>query len=219
MAMTSRYQRIVGLGVLDILPTELRTRIYKAYFSGRIIQAERNGLGMRYHKRYSRGLLLVSRTVYQEARPFEERADVDLDLQSVVNLFLPASLAKHCTLLRIADLSLATDWKFSASTSLRRINFSRTHRRITAICGTLKLATAERVDDCLKGELDAEMIQILRGKWDSMLSTTRTAFDWKTVPAGIITVFEPTFYLTAGRISPPYLVGCKRKLDSQTNAF
>lgn len=72
-----------GLGALQLLPLEIRQKIYKACFMG-IYRYSTGGNGdvTKYDAGYGREILSLSSTLYKEARPIERNWDVALHMST-----------------------------------------------------------------------------------------------------------------------------------------
>ena len=72
--MVSRYSLLAGLGLLYLLPLEIRIRIHRAYFSDRIVVQDVSGC----RPLYDRNLLSLSKAIREEAAPYETEPGIVL---------------------------------------------------------------------------------------------------------------------------------------------
>ena len=100
------------LGTLEILPAEIRARIYEFYFAERKVKKILNdNWDCVFTKKYHRDILLACRTVHDEAKVFELRPGLTLSTDRFYALEAPQFLRSRVTTLSITyDDGLALEF-------------------------------------------------------------------------------------------------------------
>lgn len=157
-----------GLGELRRYPAEVRSSIYDCYFAGGIVdrylgpwKSDEGKLSLRWIKEYRRDLLLVSKTIRDEAAPSEARAELGI-AATTWTLPPPRSLRLRTTSLFMEQFDL--EWFNLSHVALHlQLEAFTNLRNLILLCDN-RLWKPIEVDDlnkALTGASDAGIIKKL----------------------------------------------------------
>ena len=173
--MTSFYRQIRGLGILYVLPPEVRERVYDYYFGNKELVCFASGA---YRKQYEMHLLLVSPAIYQEAREVEMTPGFEVRIFGNDYHLPPPQFQPLITSLRLQFFGVSRPielWRYPA---LKQISHLRAALEEDEL---LPQPISLQLDDFLKGKLDMSFLQRTRTKW-ALWHGDGEAFDWQAVP-------------------------------------